>query len=423
MAGWGEDLDFFSGIGFPDITGDMSGCPLKTGAPILSIYYSGDTPDITINGTSIELVHDGSTLTISTVGKSTSQIAAEINRHNHPYTANVMFEVDNVSTLAPFTSATDVTVDSGQIIRAEVHVVKPLEETQIRISAPYNDGRFDPWYIIVNRGWVVRQTGGSTWIFAVPDYEKQTWSLKYGRGFVDQEDVVAERLGPRALGVPRAPIHWDRNNLQLRVRDTIQPSTVIKDVDIHNGVIYLNRDYDDNEVIFVNYTYKEDGYVYDKVNLNPTEFHNPGVLGRYVVFYLIPYIGPDGVITDQCLRYSESSTLAGAIYKIPKTIHPIMLLGAAQVRQAHDVDEVSIIDTRQRGGGVVWDKFDEAKRRNREVMSTADRGFFDGHPYPGNMAMFITVPSEIKDNLEKAEIEGTIKRFVAYGSYIFVEYD
>lgn len=418
---WGDPLSAFVSAGFPDITENTT---LRTGAPLLSIYYTGDTAVVSIVGSLIYLTHDSVTVHIQTSGKTSSQVASAINRLGMPYTANVLFEVDDFYDVAPIVSSSlDKTIDNGIIIRAKGHVVKPLEEAQIRILPPYNSTRFEPWYIVINRGWVTRRFKGGDWRFAVPEYEKQTWSVLYGRGFIDLKDIVGERLGPRALGVPRAPIHWDRGNLRIRVRDSVQPSSAIADVDVHNGIIYLNKDYDDNQTILVDYTYKEDNYVYPVANINPTEFHNPGVLDRYVLYYLLPYVGPNGILRDSCVRYSESSTLAGAIYSIPNTGEPIMLLGATQVRQVHDLSEVQLTDTRTRGGGVKWDQFYKAAGRNREIFSTADRGFYDGRPYPGNMALFVTVPEELKTALSKAEIEGTIKRFMEYGTYTFVEFD
>jgi hypothetical protein len=418
---WGDPLSLFTAVGFPEILDDTS---QRTGVPLLSIYYTGDTSVISITGSNIHLTHDSVTVHVPLSGKTTSQVASFINRLGMPYTATVLYETEDVLAISPFISSIlDKTIDDGSIIRGRGHVVKALEEAQIRILPPYNSSRFEPWNIVINRGWVTRRYKGGDWIFAVPEYENQTWSIKYGRGFIDLKDVIGERLGPRALGVPRAPIHWDRGNLQLRVRDTIQPANSIQDVDIHNGIVYLNRDYDDNQTILIDYTYKEDGYVYPVADINPTEFHNPGVLDRYVLFYLLPHIGPNGAIRDSCVRYSESSTLAGAIYSIPNTSEPIMLLGATQVRQVHDYTEVQITDTRTRGGGVKWDKFRQAVTRNREILNTADRGFYDGRPYPGNMALFVTLPEEVKDALSKAEIDGVIKRFMAYGTYCFIEYD
>jgi len=420
---WGDPLSLFTAIGYPEIT---EGTSMRTGVPLLAIYYTGDTTDVAINGTNIELTHDGVTVNIAMLNRTCAQIAGAINKLSMPYSANTLFDAENVSTYEPIVMAApnvDLTVDGATIIRGKGHVVKALEETQIRILPPYNDSRYDPWYIVINRGWVTRVSNGDSWKFTVPEYEKQTWSTKYGFGFIDIEDVVGERLGPQALGVPRAPIHWDRGNLQLVVNETIQPSSVVRDVDVHNGIIYLNREYSGDETILVNYTYREDGYVYDKANLNPTEFHTPGVVDRYVVFYLVPYANADGVLRQDCVRHAESSTLGGAINQIPRNDEPIMILGATQVRQVHDYTEVDITDTRTRGGGVKWDEFTRARKRNRDIMSTADRGFYDGHPYPGNMALFVTLPSELKDTLSKAEIDGTIKRFVEYGTYTFVEFD
>lgn len=393
-------------------------------APILSIYYEGDTPSVTMPNTNTLLLQQGTaSLTIDLVGKSTSEVVSAISRSSMPYSARPMLEVPDVSAVLGSITLSDRTVDGGIIMRGLGHVVRNLESTRIRLLPPYNDDRHVPWHVVVNNGWVTKQWRGGTWKFTVPEYPDQTWSLKYGIGFVDVDDEVAAYVGPQAVRVSRTPIHWDRKNLTLKVRGKVLPDSAIRDVDVNNGIVYLNRDVADNETVLATYTYEEPGYIYRGIDLNPTEFHNPAIMDQWVVFYLLPHIGPDGYIRDDCLQHVQSNTLAGAIRTIPPVDEPIIILGAIQIRDTSEPTDVQVTDTRTRGGGVKWDRRDDATRYTREVLSASDVGFYDGKPYPAGLALFVTLPQELKETFTDAELDAIVKRFVEYGTYCFLEFE
>ena len=390
-------------------------------SPVLAIYYAGDNPDITLVGNVLTLTEGAVDIDIDLTGKSTTQVAGIISKASLPYSATVMTDVDDMSSVGITLSLADKTIDGGIILRADRHTVQQLESSRIRLLSPYNENREKPWYLRINRGWVTRVQGG-VWKFAVPEYPKQTWSIKYGFGYMDVDDQPGERLGPRAIGVARTPIHWDRDNIFIKNKDRQLPSSVIKDVDIYNGIIYLDKDFEDNEELKVTYTYKEDSFVYTGIDLNPTEFHNPAVLDRYVLLYLLPFSGPDGIMRNSCVRHVESSTLTGAVQSIPNEGEPILLLGAAQVRHNQSKEEVQLTDTRTPGGGIKKSKWKDAVKKTREVLSSTDYGFYDGRPYAGNMAIFVTLPKELEDVLSKPEINARLTKFMAYGTYPIIEF-
>jgi len=278
-----------------------------------------------------------------------------------------------------------------------------------------------PWHVVIEKGTVIKRLNGIDWLFALPDYDLQPWSRFFGRPYMDMVAVKTQRIGPKALKVPRPPILWRKNNVFLSIGGSIQAPHAIRDVDERNGIIYLRNQYDDNEEILVTYTYRESGYIYRNMNFNPTEFHNPAVLERFVVIYLLPYAGSGGKLRQLTVNHSESSTLLGALLSIPRTNEPVLVLGAAQVRQTNIVDDVEITDTRTRGGGVKSTRFENAKKYNEEAWSTTDRGFYDGLPYPG-AAVVVTLDRALKDTFYEAEIRGLIKKHMAMGVYPIIEY-
>jgi len=391
-------------------------------APIMSLRYTGDTPDVSISAGKLLLADGAETLEIILSGKTASEVAGEVTKSSLGYRAHVLFDAADMGAIGLTTDPDDLTTDGAQLLRADGHVFKNLEETRLRLLRPYNEDRHMPWHVRVDRGTTTRLQHGGTWLFSVPEYDSQPWSLLYGKPYMDQRSVRATRIGRKAISVPRTPIYWRHNNLVLHVRGIEQPASVILDVDERNGIIFLNANYDEDEVILVDHTYEERSLIYQGVDLNPTEFHNPGVLDRYVVFYMLPWAGPDGRIRSDTVRHSESSTLLGALMSIPRTEEPFLVLGAAQVRQVGSISDVEVTDTRTWGGGVKKDILDAAARRMEDVRSTTDHGHYDGTPYPGNAAIVVELPDELRQTLEMDEIQRLVRKHVAYGSYVILEF-
>ena len=113
--------------------------------------------------------------------------------------------------------------------------------------------------------------------------------------------------------------------------------------------------------------------------------------------------------------HSVSPTLGGAITQIPRDDIPIMLLGALSVRQVSTIDEIKVLDTRSRGGGVAPEKYEDAVKRNRHMLAATDRGNWDGVPYPGNAVVVVDLPASVRDALPVDEIRRRIQRHVAFG--------
>jgi len=391
-------------------------------APILSVYYAGDTPTITMpDSHTLKLEEGSNSLTIELNGRSTDEVVSIVARSAMSYSARAMLDVVDVGATLPTLEGT--TIDGGTILMGEGHVVQRLEATKIRLLPPYNDSRHSPWFPVVNNGWTTRVWRGGLWKFTVPEYPNQTWSSLYGPGFIDVDDEHVEKSGPAVLKLARTPIHWDRRNLTVKSRGSVMPDAAIRDVDVNNGLVYLYRDIQDNEAVLVTYTYIERGYIYSGIDLNPTEFHNPAIVDRWVVFYLLPHIGPDGYIRSDCVQHQESNTLAGAIRSIPPTDEPVLILGATQVRNTGEPTDIQVTDTRTRGGGVKDARWAEAVTKTREVLSATDNGFFDGRPYPAGLSLFVTLPEDIKEDFNNTELDGIVRKFVEYGTYTFLEFE
>ena len=104
-----------------------------------------------------------------------------------------------------------------------------------------------------------------------------------------------------------------------------------------------------------------------------------------------------------------------------------IVLGEIFVNDHTSPDEVKILDTRVRGGGVREDRLTEALHKNPEVQWYNDIGIYDGRPFPGTSAIVIKVPYTVLDEyggiLSRKQVRETIKRHMALGSEPVIRYD
>lgn len=108
----------------------------------------------------------------------------------------------------------------------------------------------------------------------------------------------------------------------------------------------------------------------------------------------------------------------------PNTI----LLARIQVRPNSTYENINIIDSRTRGGGIL-----ESIGRNimkevcPEAISYWDIGYWDGEPYQENAVLIVKLPrhilKEFGGRLTKEEVEQAVKKHMALGVFYIIEYE
>lgn len=395
-------------------------------APALAIWKPGGLPEageIGVSGTKISL-RDGTTLhEIQYANRSVKEVVEDINANSQYFFAVELNQVPVLGTGALFQVTGDVTPDEGQVIRLNGHAINYQEETRLRLLMPYDDDRSLPWYARIDTGQVLKVVNGMRHVFSIPEYSDQPWSTHFGKPYVTMTNVRAGKVTNRILRVGRGPIYWWDNNIVLTINDTQQSPDIIADVDEENRLIYLTRDIEPADPVLVTYTYREKSFVYKGVNLNPTPEHLPQFIGQYVIFFVRPQSDSVGRTWQQTVFHSVAPTLEGAVSQIPlKDDEPLLLLGALQVRQANSADDVDLVDTRTRGGGIKDTEWDRAKKLNQAVMATTDRGNLDSHPYPGNAVIIVDLPDSVRTAMTKEELYDRLRKHIAVGMVPLVHF-
>lgn len=98
-----------------------------------------------------------------------------------------------------------------------------------------------------------------------------------------------------------------------------------------------------------------------------------------------------------------------------------LVLGDITVAPAGRPSQLSKIDSRRRGGGIIDTEFEAAGQINPEVQWYWDEGYWDGTPYPGNASYYVEVPVDILDGaggeFTQQEVRDVVDRHTAAGVY------
>lgn len=350
--------------------------------------------------------------------------------------------------------------EAWQYYFTHTYSVQFNDKQKIQLLPPREKDSSLSWYPLVRNGRFDRslldRKDQPTYHYSIPEYYRQ--SFLEDRGYPYRQ-VLKER--PQVI-----------NNHQLRVRhtpifveaDTIKATNIkvkVNDKEIRviswnafDGIMEVDGTVTNNDEIFVDYQYEEESYVYrgyyseeDKhfwhLDLNPTKGHyvtirddNDGqikdvdsfvLINKTVYVYMMPSslvdTFPDGTLkpATEILRY----TLFHSFEKV--TDKRAILIGEIRVRPNSNQRNLTLYDTRTRGGGLkesitpeIMAEFEE------ESFFYWDIGHWDGEPFPENGVITVRISqSVLKEHggqFTKPEIEDKLNRYLGYGILPIIEY-
>lgn len=420
--------------------------------PIAIVIYKTN-PDtevtLSINDGDIEISDSSGSLNISFSQKSIKQIVTEINSGLQDVKAENRLNIGSDSVL-PSTLITDgipssLIEDNPYTIRFKGIISRPEETSIISLKPPRAKRGIEPWYARISRGkFGIRFNDTSflnypginadaIYIFGVPEFANQEWSIKYGAPYKDVfgEVPFIQEYNPniKATGITlrRSPIFYREKNISISINGVVQSNSIIKFVDENNGIVYLNQRIYKGTDISVDYSFKETDYEYDGVNLNVSTPHNPLAVDSYVSFYLKPIAADGALISGRRGVFHEiTNTMAQASSKIAIPIkeiqasvipiyEPVIYLGSIIGSQGAFYDDFSVIDTRSRGGGIKKELVEQVRSTWREAEFFFDVADFNGINVPGNAGVVINLDQSMIDDIDRDEIVERATKSVAVG--------
>lgn len=303
--------------------------------------------------------------------------------------------------------------------------------------------------------------------FRVPEFTTQPFYPAYPYIYVESE--VAQFVDNNIISVSNTPLYVEGSpptNIVVTINSVAIPSEEIIDWDINKGQIYLDKHIEFNDIITVSYVFvqqyyeykgydykenPEDPEVFYHLDLNPLPGHvytdmdsledkpSSELMDKAIYIYIVPshIVYTDGsdepVINDKsAIRHiivNKDATEDNAMDAIEAMGHAgdlmdnVLILAKVLVAPKYTVDEATIIDTRQRGGGVAsYVSREILERFGEEATYLWDIGSWDGHPYPSNGVIFVDLPESIRDEFGEEKVRDLVSKHIAYGVYPIIRY-
>jgi hypothetical protein len=361
----------------------------------LGIFYTGSGANgqvRTVNGPPAAQVElwQGSWQAFMTGGKSLRELAAEINKAGLDYLAVALS--DSNTTRLQVVASTPVYSYGLALKQYDITRVRYNEKTRVRPLRPYDDIATLPWYPRVDRGEFTQQ---GTWRgashlfhFKPQGAEYQATQAPYTSGRMTLLDEKPRILDPHTVQLRRPNV--DPNSVDVRIAGATVPATV-EDYDRRNSVLFLSERLADINDVSISYAYEEASYVYTGVNLNPTGWHSPELLGKYVGVYMTPanVVGVYAQSFERTIWHAVADDVPTLLQNVANVKFSTgesaeaLLLGIYYVGSPAVLDDQTITDTRTRGGGL-HPSVEPRKlgRWAREAEMFNDISAYDGEPFP-----------------------------------------
>jgi len=303
-------------------------------------------------------------------------------------------------------------------------------------SIPIRVGSFDKNIFIQDRfsvsstHWSQSYEGTTLRAFyGVPEAANGAWSSLYGRPNVDIQDEIPDVLSDRVIQVRQAPILMVREPTEqntwadplrpiftVSTRATVNSPWVtlgreeILDYNVSNGTIYLKDSLASEDANLVKVSYTSSRMVYDfkqyagnKINLNPYILRDESLIGKPIYIYVVPeYVHTESgsliaeSVETATIRWTTDpgvfSVLDSAMYN-PLAIR----LGVVYISSAADIENLTMLDTRHRGGGASENVSDgELIGKHVIPRNYWDVNYAAGEAYQSGGFVLIRLPAELK---------------------------
>ena len=329
-------------------------------APGIGVFYTGPTTgEVVVTSTQIKLRKEDSTYAAVTYGetdKTVAKVVAELNELGLQY-----YRVTQLSpsTLSRFQTGTFSVSSAGTVLRLDqiVHL-RYNEETRLRVLKPYNDPVTKPWYPRVDVGEFLQDyVGSDKLLFKIPEYDSQTWSYTHGKPYRDMVDDLPEIISEKMIQLRRRRIK--DGSLTLKVDG--KAVSIERDIDLLNGVVFLTIT--PRAELTADYAFEETSYVYTGIDLNTNALHNPDIFGKYIGIYVTPYkiLGSAAQTFSTTVRHVIRDTYQEVVDQVDNVLFDdgtdphAFLLGVFRPVLTAEVDDIKLVDTRVRGGGLADD--------------------------------------------------------------------
>lgn len=373
-------------------------------------------------------------------------------------TSNKLYNLYN----ANYNSPTDFNYDTRE------YYLK-FNNSSNKIYAKINESLTDEdeWPLEIHYDSFVSNTGDKKYVYSIPEFFYQDLFWSNGKPYMSTKNELANVLDEHSIKTKYSPLKIDLTNTldefkipeNILVKDEDGVTYTVINWDNHNGILKVLERLPEKR-IYLDYDYyaefhKYNGY-YDENNnfihldLNPAagHFYSKKMLGQEIVdskphptyelsnktiyIYLKPeYIVEDGEITRN--QFTLFHTIGHDLHKdayhpliedskYKYTMNDIKLIAKVFITPITNPEEMKVIDTRTRGGGIKDGFVNMMKELYEEVNYYWDIGNWNGKYYPSNGVVVIELPKEILNKFSHDEVKAKIEKHLALGVLPVIKY-
>lgn len=296
--------------------------------------------------------------------------------------------------------------------------------------------------------WLSDYQGSTVYAYYnIPEAEEGPWSKLYGRPYVDVENEQPIIIDDNAIQVRQYPIltvqeptaipsladPW-KPVFKVWIRQSLgsawvaQEMSDIRDYDLIRGTITLKENLPSNDPRLVKVDYTSENKVYsfkfdgtNRINLNPYINGMPDWNDKPLYVYIVPEYVADKdykLIPDTSERRTLRVTTDPSIFS-PSQVNydPLaIMLGMVYITTSFDINDLSILDTRRRGGGVSTAYSDE----EIALIEPESENYWDVTPrgatsYQKGGFVIIRFPAEIVNHCTEQQVINAIERNITLG--------
>lgn len=283
--------------------------------------------------------------------------------------------------------------------------------------------------------------------YGIPEADLAGWSALYGPPNSDIRDEQPMIVDDNVIQVRQAPIYalevpTGLPSMADPVRPVFQvyhrttrnspwveiPLHKIRDYNLSTGEIVLSEAMEETDPSLwkVSYTsakrlYKFKEYEGTILNLNPYLDYADQFVGKGIYVYIVPEFVKDKngatipeSVVDRSLRFTLEPTVFDPL---SPDYDPLAIqLGVIYLSTALDIKDLTILDTRRRGGGAKENaNVDEIVRLVSEASNYWDISYGSGLSYQKGGFVIIRLPKELQSMFSESEIIEVIERNITAG--------
>lgn len=346
---------------------------------------------------------------------------------------------------------------------------KPGSHIKVEALSPYL-GPHDIWSIPVRTGQFVRNIAlppaldrpmTNEWLrdyadttvkafYGVPEAELGGWSVIHGRPFTDIVDETPILIADNKIQVRNPPIHMvtiptttsslgtgadpRRPVFKVSTRSSVESDWEelgwpdIADYNVSNGEITLRAPLTTSDPNLVKVDYTTSRTTYDlrqanglSLNLNPYPGYSRELIGKAIYVYILPEFVKDSennIIADSVRENTLQWTLDPAIFNPSDTAYNILAvqLAVVYITPGLDIADLTMLDTRRRGGGGRdAASIKELRQLVEESINYWDVSHAEGETYQKGGFILIRLPAALQNTWIEQDIHDTIVRNITAG--------